>query len=93
MSLDIYQTYLGAKGVAFAWIGAAIGPSFFVIGLEPEYRTHLAISIVCFLLVVASIFDGVKAIKVKSWSGVVAFSVVPLVLLVAGVLIATMSAN
>jgi len=93
MNQDIYQTYLGAEGIAFAWIGAAIGPSFFVIGLDPEYRTHLVIGVVCFVLVVASIFDGFKALKVKSWSGVVAFSVVPLVLLVAGVVFAIMQVN
>ncbi|MCV6620427.1 MAG: hypothetical protein OIF51_01585 [Cellvibrionaceae bacterium] len=90
MNQYMYQTYLGAKGVAFAWIGAAIGPSFFMIGLDPEYRTHLAIGIVCFVLVVASIFDGLKALKVKSWSGVIAFTVVPLVLLVVGVVFSTM---
>lgn len=93
MNQDIYQTYLGAKGVAFAWIGAAIGPSFFVVGLDAEYRTHLAIGVVCFVLVFASIFDGLKALKVKSWSGVIAFTVVPLVLLVAGVIFVIMQVN
>ncbi len=93
MSQDIYQTYIGAKGVAFAWIGAAIGPTFFAIGLDPEYRTHLVIGVVCFVLVLLSVLDGAKALKAKSWSGVVAFSIVPIVLLVAGVVFAVMSAN
>lgn len=91
MSQDIYQTYIGAKGVAFAWIGAAVGPSFFVIGLDPDYRAHLAIGVVCFILVIVSTLDGIKALKAKSWSGVLAFSVVPIVLLVAGVIFSIIS--
>ena len=88
MSRDIYQTFIGAKGVAFTWIGAVIGPIFLVIGQEPEYRAHLAIGAFSVLLVVASFFDGVKAFKANSWSGVFAFAVVPAVLLVAGIVLA-----
>jgi hypothetical protein len=87
----MYQTFIGAKGVAFAWIGAAIGPVFFVIGLESEYRRHLAVGIVCFILVIVSIVDGFKALKAGSWSGVVAYSVVPFALLVIGGIFAVTS--
>ena len=93
MKQDIYQTYIGAKGVAFAWIGAAIGPSFFVIGLEPEYRAHLAIGVVCLLFALVSIIDGFKALKVKSWSGVTVYTVIPAALMVAGVVFAVTSAS
>lgn len=87
MKQDIYQTYISAKGVAFVWIGAAIGPSFFVIGLELEYRIHLIISIACCVLTILTIFDGTRALKAKSWSGVIAFAIVPFALLLAGVLL------
>lgn len=93
MSRDIYQTFIGAKGVAFAWIGAAIGPIFFVIGLEPEYRVHLLVGVVSLLLVAASIFDGFRALKANSWSGVIAFAVVPLMLLAGGVVLALIEAG
>ncbi|WP_018417412.1 hypothetical protein [Teredinibacter turnerae] len=93
MSRDIYQTFIGAKGVAFAWIGAAIGPIFLVIGMAAEYRAHLAIGVVSLLLVAASIFDGVRALKANSWSGVIAFAVVPIVLLVGGIVLAVMEAG
>jgi len=93
MSRDIYQTFIGAKGVAFAWIGAAFGPIFLVIGLNPEYRAHLVIGVVSLLLVAASIFDGVRALKANSWSGVVAFAVVPIILLVGGIVLAVMEAG
>ncbi|HCS29175.1 MAG TPA: hypothetical protein DIW43_17080 [Spongiibacteraceae bacterium] len=90
MSRDIYQAFSGAKGVAFAWIGAVIGPIFLVIGLEPEYRAHLVVGVVSLLIVAASIFDGVKA---SSWSGVIAFAVVPVILLAGGVLLAILEAG
>ena len=93
MSRDIYQTFIGAKGVAFAWIGAAIGPIFLVIGLAPDYRAHLAIGVFSLVLVAASIFDGVRALKANSWSGVVAFAVIPILLLVGGVVLAIMEAG
>ena len=93
MNRDIYQTFIGAKGVAFAWIGAAIGPIFLVIGLEPEYRAYLVIGVVSLMLVAASIFDGVRAFKANSWSGVVAFAIVPAALLVAGIVLAIMEAG
>ena len=93
MSRDIYQTFIGAKGVAFAWIGAIIGPIFLVIGLEPEYRAHLVVGVVSLLLVAASIFDGARALKASSWSGVIAFAVVPLILLAGGVVLAIMDAG
>ncbi|MAM86190.1 MAG: hypothetical protein CME36_02645 [unclassified Hahellaceae] len=90
MSHDIYRTFIGAKGVALTWIGSAIGPVFFVIGLEPEYRRHLAVGIVCFIFVIVSIADGLKALKAGSWAGVVVYSVVPFALVViGGVLVVT----
>lgn len=80
-----YQTFIGAKGVAFAWIGAVIGPLFLRIGLEPGYRGHLLIGIGSLLLVAVIISDGVKAFKGNSWSGCVAYAIVPSVLLIVGV--------
>ncbi len=88
MKHDVYQTFIGAKGVAFTWIGAAIGPIFFVIGLEPEHRAHLIIGVLSFILVAISVLDGLKALKANSWSGVLAFSIVPVVLLVVGIVFA-----
>ncbi len=90
MNRDIYQTFIGAKGVAFAWIGAAIGPIFLVIGLEAGYRVHLVIGVVSLLLVAASILDGVRALRANSWSGVIAFAVIPVMLLAGGVVLAFM---
>lgn len=88
MKQDSYQTFIGAKGVAFTWIAAAIGPLFFVIGLQPEYRTHLVIGAVSFILVTVSVLDGIKALKANSWSGVFAFTIVPLTLLASGIVFA-----
>ncbi len=88
MKRDAYQTFIGAKGVAFTWIGAAIGPIFFVIGLEPEHRAHLVLGLISFILVAISVLDGVKALKVNSWPGVLAFSIVPVILLIVGIVFA-----
>ncbi|MDG5499938.1 hypothetical protein [Marinobacter sp. BGYM27] len=84
MSKDAYQTFIGAKGVAFTWIGAAIGPAFLRIGLDPDYRGHLVVGVVSLLLVAMSVLDGVRASKAKSLSGFMAFAVVPVALLLAG---------
>ena len=54
-------------------------------------RAHLTIGLVSFILVISSILDGLKAFKAKSWSGVVAYSVVPFALLVAGTIFAVVS--
>lgn len=84
MARDLHETFLSAQSVAVTWIGAAIGPLFFRIGLDPEYRVHLIIGIVSLLLVAASIFDGIKASRANSISGFIVFTVVPVVLLVLG---------
>jgi len=91
MSRDAYQTFIGAKGVAFTWIGAAIGPVFLRIGLDPDYGGHLVIGVVSLLLVAVSVFDGIKASRAKSMSGFIAFTVVPLALLVAGTVFALLA--
>ncbi|BBB30213.1 hypothetical protein [Neptunomonas japonica] len=84
MSKDIYQTFIGVKGVAFAWLGAAFGPLFIAIGLEPEYRTHLVVGCVGILIALACMLDGFRAFKANSKSGFLAFTVTPVILLLAG---------
>lgn len=88
MSKDPYQTLIRAKGAAFAWIGAVIGPTFLRIGMEPDYRGHLIIGIVSLLLVAVSISDGIKASKANSWSGCIAYAIVPGTLLIVGIVFA-----
>lgn len=85
MKRDMYQTYIGAKGVAFVWIGAALGSCFFIIGLNADSRAHLIVGIVSFILLIVSLFDGIKAFKARSWSDVFAFAIVPISLLIAGI--------
>ena len=84
MSKDIYQTFIGAKGVAFAWIGAAFGPIFITIGLAPEHRIHLVIGCIGILIALACTLDGFRALKENSKSGFLAFTVIPVILLLAG---------
>lgn len=84
MHRDAYSTFIGAKGVAFAWLRAAFGPAFLTIGLHPEHRAHLLIGIVAIVLVGLSLIDGTKAVRFGSLTGGLAYGAVPIVLLVAG---------
>jgi hypothetical protein len=91
MKSDPYVTFIGAKGVAFAWLGVALGPVFLLIGLDKTHRIHLVIGLVSLMLVALSVRDGIKAYKHGSISGFSAFAVVPAVLLVVGVIFAWLS--
>ncbi|MCG8428804.1 MAG: hypothetical protein MI754_15730 [Chromatiales bacterium] len=77
MSKDIYTTFIGAKGVAFAWIGAAIAPPFLVIGTNPEYRSHLAVGIAALVAVLLSVINGAKGLKAKSTSYFLVYTLIP----------------
>ena len=91
MKHDQYITFIGAKGVAFTWIGAVIGPLFLVVGMEETHRSYLAIGIVSLILVALSVRDGIKAYNHGSISGFSAYALAPALLLVAGVIFAWLS--
>jgi len=88
MDKDPYTTFIGAKGVAFAWIGASIGPVFLLLGMNEAHRSHMVVGGVSLVLVALSIRDGIKSYRHGSISGFSAFAVVPIVLLMAGVIFA-----
>ena len=80
MNKDPYSTFIGAKSVAFVWIGSVLGPVFIFIGLDDNYRIHLIVGIGFMLAVLFSIKQGVKALKNRITSDFIAFTVVPSVL-------------
>lgn len=88
MNRDAYSTFVGAKGVAFAWIGAAFGPTFIAVGLESSSWKHLAIGLAGVLLVAMLVVDGIRAKKVGATSDFLAFTVVPSILLIFGATLA-----
>jgi len=91
MNKDPYITFIGSKGVAFAWIGAAIGPVFLIIGMDGTHLSHLLVGAVSLLLVALSFRDGIKEFTHGSISGFLAFGVVPAILLVVGIMFALLS--
>lgn len=88
MNKDPCVTFIDAKGVAFVWVGAAIGPAFIAIGMGEAYRGHLAVGVIALILVGFSIRDGVKAIGNGSISDFLAFAIAPAILLVVGIFLA-----
>lgn len=70
--------------MAFSWIGAAIGPSFLLIGLGADRTAHLVVGIFLSGLALLSIGDGIKALKHDVISNFIAYTVVPASLLIAG---------
>jgi hypothetical protein len=93
MSQDPYVTYIGATGVAVAWIGASLGPTFLLIGVSEDRIAHLLVGVVLLGLALFSIRDGVKALKHGARSDFTVYSVIPALLLVAGILLAWMGGN
>lgn len=85
MSRDIYTTYIGAKAVSLAWIGAAFGPIFLAIGLDGGFNAHFYIGVVSLATVFLAVLDGIKGLRHGVLSDFWACAVVPIVLLVMGV--------
>ncbi|PAU52488.1 hypothetical protein BZL42_24185 [Pseudomonas indica] len=79
MNRDIYTTFLGAKGVAFAWIGAALGPIF--LGFSSNQQEHLVFGIGALILVALSFGEGIRALKHGSMSDFLVYMIVPALLL------------
>ncbi len=90
MNNDLYTTYIGAKGVAFAWIGALIGPAFLLVGVIDKEIALSVIGVGSLAIVAASFHDGSQARKKRITSDYVVFTVVPGVLLLIGVAVAVL---
>lgn len=86
MKKDIYITFINAQGVALAWIGAIIGPLFLIVGLEENKKIHLLVGGVFLIIVAISIVEGIKAYNSGSKSDFLASTVIPSILLVAGII-------
>ena len=93
MDRNLYTTYIGAKGVAFAWIGALFGPVFLLIGFSNEFSAHFYVGGTALLIVLVSISDGFKGLKYGIKSDFVVFAVLPMILLVAGIALAWLSVS
>ena len=85
MSRDLYTTYIGAKAVALAWIGAAFGPIFLAIGLEGGFSAHFYVGAVSLAIVFLAVLEGIKGLRHGVRSDFWACAVVTLVLLVGDV--------
>jgi hypothetical protein len=85
MKKDPYVTFIGAKGVVFSWIGAVVGPLFFIVGLTTISWVHSLIGAGMLIVVAVSIRDGLCARKAGINSDFVALTIVPFVLLLGGV--------
>lgn len=84
MKKDTYVAFIGAKGVAFSWIGAVVGPLFFIVGLTTNSWVHSLIGAGMLVVIAVSIRDGLCARKAGINSDFVALAIVPFVLLLGG---------
>ena len=80
MNRDPYITFIGAKGVAFAWIGSVLGPLFLIAGLGNPKEPVTYIGLAFLLIVAFSIRDGFKAKKHGIISDFIALSVMPILI-------------
>ncbi len=80
MNRDPYITFIGAKGVAFAWIGSVLGPLFILSTLGDFKHANTYIGLVFILIVVLSIRDGFKAKKHGKTSDFIALAIMPIVI-------------
>ena len=91
MGKDLYVRYIGSKGVAFAWIGAAIGPVLLIDGIIETHRANFAAGAVLLIIVALSIRDGIMALSYKLRNDFIVYTALPIAILVAGVLFAFIS--
>ena len=80
MNRDPYITFIGAKGVAFAWIGSVLGPLFIISSLGNFKHANTYVGLVFLLIVVLSIRDGFKARKHGKISDFIALAIMPIVI-------------
>ncbi len=80
MNRDPYITFIGAKGVAFAWIGSVLGPLLVFSTLGDFKHANTYIGLVFILIVVLSIRDGFKAKKHGKTSDFFALAIMPIVI-------------
>lgn len=80
MNRDPYITFIGAKGVAFAWIGSVLGPLFILSTFGDFKHANTYIGLVFILIVVLSIRDGFKAKKHGKTSDFIALAIMPIVI-------------
>ena len=79
MKKDPYIVFVSAKWVAFAWIGSVVGPIFILIGLVESSNSHLYFGLAFTLIVILSIWDGIKALKIKAYTDFIAYALVPII--------------
>ncbi|MFD1217963.1 hypothetical protein [Microbulbifer celer] len=91
MKKDIYSSYIGAKGVVFAWIGAALGPIFLLIGITENSFSHGFIGSLMLVVVLLSIKDGREARKAGVNSDFWVLTIVPIAILFVGIALAFLS--
>ena len=80
MNRNPYTTFIGAKGVAFAWIGSVLGPLFILSTLGDFKHVNTYIGLVFILIVLLSIRDGFKAKKHGKTSDFIALAVMPILI-------------
>lgn len=80
MKKDPYTTFLGAKAVAFAWIGSIIGPLFMLVGLMDFEKPHFYIGLLFLIIVILTVRDGFKARRHGKSSDFIAMSIVPMLM-------------
>ena len=81
MSQDIYVRYLNTQGVAFAWIGAWLGPAFLYVGIEDLGGYEFWLGLFFVGIVILYFKDGIKAYKKRQYSNAIAYAAVPAILL------------
>ncbi len=86
---NIYTTFLNAKGAAFAWIGAWLGPLFAFVGMVEGSTRHLVFGSVMIALPLFSIVSHFRARRSRvPLSDRIVFVIVPAMSLVGGAILA-----
>ena len=93
MNTDAYKTFIGAKGVAFAWIGAVFGPALLYIGLQSVGSTEFWVGLVLTIIFLMCMVDGIRALKYSAYSDFIAYAVVPVSLFLCLVTWALLGSN
>lgn len=86
MSRDPYITFIGTKGVSFAWIGSVLGPLFVLSTFGDFTHVNTYIGLAFLLIVVLSIRDGFKAKKRGKTSDFLALAIMPIIIPIACIL-------
>lgn len=85
---ELYTSWMNAKAVAFAWIGALLLPFACPLSwTHPMFWVGLGLG----LLVLTTIVDGVRALRSRQLAAGLVKAVVPALLLLAAFAVSTLS--